>query len=197
MHAASALLASTVQQFCVTAAQDSRNFAGYEQAVGEFKKGGTQVAKKVGKSGKQTQQKVGGASAPSLCDRGTLGSLSAGPGCKLSLAFHVAASKAASTSNDVGACLSQCQGCAQDTVVLLARRQRRPLRRGPRRLKSRATGSLVSLAASDTAACLLSRPENCVATFGLLSQQFCLPETGIVQQCLEPDQINGPLHSTG
>ena len=43
----------------MAAVQDSRNFAGYEQAVGEFKKGGTQVARKAGKSGKQAQQKVG------------------------------------------------------------------------------------------------------------------------------------------
>ena len=64
MHVASALLASTVQHLCMAAVQDSRNFAGYEQAVGEFKKGGTQVARKVGKSGKQTQQKVGYAQAP-------------------------------------------------------------------------------------------------------------------------------------
>ncbi len=48
----------------MAAVQDSRNFAGYEQAVGEFKKGGTQVARKVGKSGKQTQQKVGSAKIP-------------------------------------------------------------------------------------------------------------------------------------
>ena len=96
----------------------------------------------------------------SMCDGGTLGGLSAGPGCKFSLGFHLAGSKTASSSNDVGAFLSQSHVCAQDTVALLARRPRRPLRRGPRRLKSRATSSLVCLAASDTASRLLSRPEN-------------------------------------
>ena len=64
MHATSALPASTVQHLCMAGVQDSRNFAGYEQAVGEFKKGGTQVARKAGKSGKQAQQKVGNAQVP-------------------------------------------------------------------------------------------------------------------------------------
>ena len=65
----------------------------------------------------------------------THGSLSAGPGCKLSLGFSVAGSEAASSSDDVGAFLSQCQGCAQDTGTPACPQAKKAAQKGTKKIE--------------------------------------------------------------